>query len=177
MKLFWITMTMLMSQPQELEIFDFSPEAELNNWTIVDDVVMGGRSDGGIQVTDEGNALFSGSVSLENNGGFSSVRYAFDEISTSGQTKFRIRLKGDMKKYQFRVKSDRRERQSYVSQFQTDGSWQIIEIPFSDMYPSFRGMTLNIPNYAGESMQEISFLISNKVNESFQLEIDRIWIE
>ena len=88
-----------------------------------------------------------------------------------------VRLKGDGKKYQFRVKSSRRERQSYMSHFQTDGSWQNIEIPFSGMYPSFRGVTMDMPNYPGEIMQEISFLISNKKNQSFELEIDRIWIE
>jgi len=176
MKFLFIGFTMIMAQPEKFQIFDFSSSKDYSAWTIVDDVVMGGRSDGGLKVSDEGNALFSGYVSLENNGGFSSVRYAFDEIRPSGQTKFMVRVKGDLKNYQFRVKSDRRERHSYVSQFQTDGSWKIIEIPFSDMFPSFRGAILNIPNYPGESMQEISFLISNKVNESFQLEIDRIWI-
>ena len=177
MKLLWITMTMLMSQPQELEIFDFSPEAELNNWTIVDDVVMGGRSDGGLQLSEDGNARFSGYVSIENNGGFSSVRYVFEELNTSGQTKFVIRVKGDGKKYQFRVKSTRRDRHTYVSHFQTNGSWQLIEIPFDGMYPSFRGRTLDMPQYPGVKMQEISFLISNKKNESFQLDMDKIWIE
>ena len=29
----------------------------------------------------------------------------------------------------------------------------------------------------GSKMQEISILISNKKNESFQLDIDRIWIK
>ncbi len=177
MKFLFIGLTMIISQSQILEIFNFSSNNDLTGWIIVDDVVMGGRSDGGLQISEEGNAIFSGFVSLENNGGFSSIRYTFDEISISGQTKFMVRLKGDGKKYQFRVKSSRRERQSYMSHFQTDGSWQNIEIPFSGMYPSFRGMTLDMPNYPGEIMQEISFLISNKKNQSFELEIDRIWIE
>lgn len=177
MKLLWITLSMLMSQPEKVEIFDFEPEADLRNWTIVDDVVMGGRSDGGLQLSEEGDARFSGFVSLENNGGFSSARYAFEEIPTSGQTKFAFRVKGDGKKYQFRVKSNWRDRHSYVSHFQTDGSWQIIKIPFEVMYPSFRGRTLDMPNYPGDKMQEISFLISNKKNEAFQMDIDRIWVE
>ena len=38
-------------------------------------------------------------------------------------------------------------------------------------------MQLNMPNYPGEVLRECSFLISNKKNESFRLEIDRIWLE
>ena len=177
MKLLWIGITMILMQPEEIEIFNFSPQADMQDWTIVDDVVMGGRSNGGLKLTEEGNAHFSGTVSLENNGGFSSVRYAFDEMSTAGQTKFYIRLKGDGKAYQFRVKTSRRDRHSYVAHFETDGSWQTIALPFSEMYPSFRGRTLDMPDYPGSKMQEISFLISNNKNESFQLDIDRIWIK
>jgi hypothetical protein len=42
------------------------------------------------------------------------------------------------------------------------------------MYPRFRGYRLDIPNYQGESLTEIAFLIGNKVRETFQLEIDYI---
>jgi hypothetical protein len=58
-------------------LFDFRPESNLDSWRIVDDVVMGGRSDGRFYIGDEGHAVFNGIVSLENNGGFSLVRYRF----------------------------------------------------------------------------------------------------
>ena len=58
-------------------IFDFSKESDLRNWRIVDDVVMGGKSDGNFYINKDGHATFSGTVSLENNGGFSSVRHWF----------------------------------------------------------------------------------------------------
>ena len=45
------------------------------------------------------------------------------------------------------------------------------------MYPAFRGRKLNIENYQGEKMQEIAFLIGNKKNENFRLEIDKIEIQ
>jgi hypothetical protein len=61
-----------------------------------------------------------------------------------------------------------------VYEFKTTGEWQEIEIPFSEMYPRFRGYRLDIPNYQGESLTEIAFLIGNKVRETFQLEIDYI---
>jgi NADH dehydrogenase [ubiquinone] 1 alpha subcomplex assembly factor 1 len=158
-------------------LFDFQPNSSLENWYVVDDVVMGGRSAGQFSLTEAGHGLFQGSVSLENNGGFSSVRHSFPTRSVEGQQKFVLRVKGDGKRYQFRVRSSRYERFSYIAYFETTGEWQTVDIPFAEMYPSFRGMRLNRPNYPGEAMTEIAFLISNKKPERFRLEIDAIGLE
>ncbi|MDX1477074.1 MAG: CIA30 family protein [Saprospiraceae bacterium] len=155
-------------------LYDFDNDVDLSRWMVVDDVVMGGRSQGALHVNQEGQGVFSGTVSLENNGGFSSIRHRFDTRSVVSFTKFVLRVKGDGKAYQFRVKSDRFERHSYVSEFKTSGSWETIEIPMQDMYPSFRGVRLNIPNYPGLQAEEIALLIGNKRPEQFELQID--WI-
>ncbi len=155
-------------------IFDFKNDSDLSSWTPVVDVVMGGRSDGDFEINLEGHAVFQGKVSLENNGGFSSVRYRFSQKNIAGFSKMMIRLKGDGKRYQFRVKSDQSDRHSYIYYFQTTGDWQQIEIPLFEMKPSFRGMELNMPNYPGEVLEEIAFLIGNKKAETFRLEIDKI---
>ena len=159
------------------EIYDFSVNSDMGDWIIVDDVVMGGRSNGHMKLSDQGNAIFEGRVSLENNGGFSSVRYRPGKKSSEGYAAFMVRLKGDARNYQFRVRSRSNEYQSYVYEFETSGDWQVIRIPFNEMVPSFRGMRLNMPNYPGKQLQECSFLISNKKNENFRLEIDKIWME
>jgi hypothetical protein len=155
-------------------VFDFSQQGGLAGWYVIDDVVMGGRSDGRIHLNEEGNAVFSGRVSLENNGGFSSVRYRFDPLPVQDFNGFEIRVRGDGKRYQFRVKSAQQERASYISYFETSGQWENIVIPFADMYPSYRGFRLNQPNYPGLVMQEIAFLIGNEMAEGFSLEIDFI---
>ena len=85
-----------------------------------------------------------------------------------------IRLKGDGKKYQFRIKDDIRSYYSYISTFSTSGEWQEIEIPLNEMYPSFRGRRLNLPNFSQDNIEEIAFLIGNKKPESFRLLIDKI---
>ena len=64
-------------------LFDFTTSSDISKWRITDDVVMGGRSDGKFQLSANGNGLFSGKVSLENNGGFSSVRYYLDQKEMS----------------------------------------------------------------------------------------------
>jgi hypothetical protein len=158
-------------------LFDFNTESELHNWVVVDDVVMGGRSTGSFSLTPEGHGLFKGQISLENNGGFSSVRYRFDSKLVGEYTKVKLRVKGDGKSYQFRVKSSVGDSHAYVAIFKTTSTWSSTEIPFATMYPSFRGRKLELPNYPGQSMEEIAFLIANKTAETFALQIDRIQLE
>lgn len=160
-----------------MTIFNFDRESDLQDWLVVDDVVMGGRSDGRFYLSEEGHGVFTGEVSLENNGGFSSVRYRFQPKEVTGFSKAVIRLRGDSKRYQFRVKSDGYDRHSYVSYFQTTGEWQTVEIPLAEMYPTFRGRTLRMPNYPAERLSEVAFLIANKRAEPFRLEIDSIILQ
>ncbi|MCA0153392.1 CIA30 family protein [Winogradskyella vincentii] len=162
---------------QNMTIFDFNENSSLTNWNIVDDVVMGGRSDGKFRINNGGHGEFFGKVSLENNGGFSSVRYNFKKIDSHNYSKFVLRIKGDGKNYQFRVKDNTYNRYSYISEFKTNGEWQTVEIPYNKMYASFRGYRLDIPNFKGDQIQEIAFLISNKKQEEFRLLIDSISIE
>ena len=127
-------------------IFEFNAESNISKWVILDDIVMGGKSDGNFTLNKKGNGVFSGVISLDNNGGFSSVRYRLDKKCLKKYSKFIIKIKGDGKAYQFRAKK----------------------------YPAFRGRILNMKNYQGKQLQEIAFLIGNKKNESFKLEIDEI---
>jgi len=175
MKLFTIIAMVLFINSQL--IFDFNHNANITDWKIVDDVVMGGRSNGQFKLDSDGNGVFSGDVSVENNGGFSSVRYQFEKINTTKESKVIIRLKGDGKEYQFRIKNNRNTYYSYITNFKTSGDWENIIINLKDLYPSFRGQTMNIPNFAGNSIEEIVFLIGNKKNESFTLVLDKIEIE
>lgn len=157
-----------------LTIFDFSPQSSLNQWYIVNDGVMGGLSQGALELTDEGHGLFKGKVRLENNGGFTSIRYATGKVQTSKEALFRLRVKGDGKNYQFRIKHSTRDYQSYITTFATTGDWETIEIPLHELYPSFRGRRLNMANYDHEFFEELVFLIGNKKAESFELLIDEI---
>jgi hypothetical protein len=160
-----------------MTIFNFNSSSDISNWQILDDVVMGGRSDGHFKVNSEGYGEYTGKVSLENNGGFSSLRHYFNTVDSDDFSKFKLRIKGDGKAYQFRVKDKRNQRYSYIFKFNTTNEWQTIEIPFSEMYASFRGNRLNIPNFKGDQMEEIAFLIGNKKEQTFKLLIDSISLE
>lgn len=162
---------------QSMMIFNFTSNSDISNWSIIDDVVMGGRSNGGFKINKEGHGEFSGKVSLENNGGFSSLRYNFDTTSISDYSKFVIHIKGDGKSYQFRVKNKRINRHSYIYKFDTSEDWQTVEIPFSDMQAMYRGNNVDIPNFEGNQIEEIAFLIGNKKAESFKFVIDYITLK
>ena len=160
-----------------LVIFNFTKEADLKNWNVVNDTVMGGVSTGKMGEDPAGNGLFEGHVSLDNNGGFTSVRYDAGKIKLQGYSKFLIVLKGDGKPYQFRVKTNTKDYYAYVCSFETTGNWQTIEIPFSNMVPSFRGQLLNMANFSGDYMEEIGILIGNKIAEDFKMAIDNIIVQ
>lgn len=161
----------------KLLLFDFSANDDWSVWEVENDVVMGGNSSSKLERSDEGNAIFKGSVSLENNGGFASIQYHFPSKDIKGYKKALILLKGDGKSYQFRMKSNLKEKASYIYTFKTTGDWQTLEVPLKEMEPVFRGNKLNLPNFSAATIQEIRFLIGNKKAEDFRLEIDRIELE
>ena len=158
-------------------IFNFSSDNSLKNWSIVDDDVMGGISSSNIVLNKNGMGLFSGHVSTKNNGGFSSLRHQFKLVDISNYKSFVIRVKGDGKNYQFRVKSNLNEYHSYKYEFKTNNTWQNIEIQFNQLQPTYRGRMLNMPSFSNVSLQEICFLISNKKEEDFSLEINYVKIQ
>ena len=155
-------------------LYNFNTDSKANDWLVVDDVVMGGRSDGNFYVDENGHGIFEGNISLENNGGFSSVRYECPTIEVNGYSKIRLHVKGDGNTYQLRLKSNRNNYYSYTAYFQVSNNWSTIDIPFEAMLPVFRGRDLDMPHFQGQTIEEMGFLIGNKKAQSFKLQIDKI---
>lgn len=172
MKFIICSILLLLMNPEL--IYNFTAKSNPSDWRIIDDGVMGGESQGKFNIDEKGHGVFEGTISLENNGGFSSVRYQFDKINVSANSTICLFLKGDKKEYQFRIKDKKDNYYSYITTFKTSGEWQEIEIPLKDLYPSVRGKKLSMANFSGSSFEEIVFLIGNKKNESFKLMLDKI---
>jgi NADH dehydrogenase [ubiquinone] 1 alpha subcomplex assembly factor 1 len=166
------------SQPSRAEsekiLFDFSKEADASGWAIEDDGVMGGLSKGRFRINEEGHGEFTGTVSLENNGGFSSVQWNFDPIEVGAYKAFTVRVRGDGKKYRLLTETQPGDRHYYQAEFQTGTGWQTIEIPFSKMEPHFRGDKLDKPNFPGKTAAQVRFMVANNKAETFRLEIDKV---
>ena len=112
-------------------VVDFT-EGEGILWSIVNDGVMGGRSTSKISLTDERTALFTGFVSLENNGGFASTRAAFQSLDLSAYEGITLRVKGDGRRYQLRFRQDGAfDGVAYGVEFKTThGEWTGLDLPF-----------------------------------------------
>ena len=124
----------MLAQNTTLENFQSTPKLQ---WRIINDGVMGGLSKSQINITSEGYGLFSGSVSLDNNGGFASTRGILSEAIKQNATSIKIRVKGDGKKYSFRIQASNYDRVSYKLDFSTKtNSWEEIELPLKDFIPT-----------------------------------------
>jgi len=158
-------------------LYDFNKEDRFKGWSVVDDVVMGGVSSGSLALDEDGNGVFYGYVSLRNYGGFSSVRCDIKKIDISDFSFLVLKVRGDNRYYQFRIRSSYYDRHVYVKEFYAKSDWQEIKIPLNSMIPQFRGMKLNMENFSGKSIVEFGILIGNKVEEDFVLLIDTIYLQ
>ena len=163
-------------------VIDFADPAMANLWRSIDDTVMGGVSQGDFEILAEGIGVFSGELSLENNGGFSSVRRNVSDLDFSGVEAIALRVKGDGRRYQLRFSMDRSVGSDartvfYKADFDTQpNQWQTISLPLRSFEPVFRGrMVEDAPALAAERIQEIGLLLAGEQSGEFRLEID--WIE
>lgn len=147
---------------------------EVDAWRSVNDGVMGGLSAGGMVQSDEGLS-FKGTLSLENNGGFSSVRRLVSQ-DLSNATAVRIEVRGDGREYQFRIRQNNGfDGIAWRAVFPSSTEWQQIELAFDEFTPVFRGR--QVPQ-AGpvvpSAIQQIGFLVADKKAGGFELDIRRI---
>ena len=170
-------MVMSTASAAERSLFDFQTETNTATWQIVNDDVMGGLSDSGFRLA-EGVAMFEGKVSLENNGGFASVRSRPARHELGGCDAFVIRVRGDGRRYKFTVRTDRSiDRAIYQAEFATEkGEWQEHRLPLKEFVPTFRGRVLSgEPPLDGARVTSVGFLISGPQEGAFRLEV--AWIK
>jgi NADH dehydrogenase [ubiquinone] 1 alpha subcomplex assembly factor 1 len=145
-----------------------------NDWMVVNDSVMGGISQSRPEITNRDTLVFTGNVSLENNGGFASIRHVAEPFDLGRGEGVLLRVKGDGKKYQLRVRtSDGFDGMAYKTDFQTvKGEWQEFRFPWNVFTATYRGRLIeNAPALEAINIRQIGFLISDKQAGSFVLEI------
>ena len=158
-------------------LFASQGEEELSQWLAVNDGVMGGLSQGKASLTEDSCLLFDGTISLENNGGFASIRTVLAEFDLGDYKGVRLRVKGDGRKYQFRIRTDERfDGIAFKLDFQTTkDTWMEIDLPFASFLPTYRGRILNdTPPLAAGEIRQLGFLIADKNAGPFKLIVDRI---
>ena len=147
---------------------------DVEPWRSINDGVMGGLSAGGMAQSEEG-LKFSGTLSLENNGGFSSVRRPVSE-DLSNATGVRIQVRGDGREYQFRIRQSASfDGVSWSAAFSSSDEWQQIDIALDQFTPVFRGRAVpQAGPVVPSGIQQIGFLLADKTAGRFELEIRSI---
>ena len=163
---------------ESLDLFDFKTQADVQSWRIVNDTVMGGVSRSRIDHAAPGLAIFSGTLSLENNGGFASARSPKFQHPMGDSEGLEIRVKGDGRDYNCNLRTKGGLNWVfYQAGFETQaGEWQVIRIPFSKFKPTFRGRKLGKKQALQvENIEATGFIIADKQAGEFRLEVD--WIK
>ena len=158
-------------------VYDFQNATNAPAWQVVNDDVMGGISTSSFRLTN-GVALFQWKVSLENNGGFASVRSLPARHDLAGSDAFVVRVRGDGRSYKFTARTDPGfDSAIYQSVFTTKkGQWEEHRLPFKQFIPTFRGRVLSgEPPLDPAKVTAVGLLISDKQVGPFQLEL--AWIK
>jgi len=122
-------------------LFDFTTPGGVDGWRVVNDTVMGGVSSGELGWSD-GMLVFTGELSLDNGGGFASMRSARIEpeeaAEWAGRPGPRIVADGDGRTWTVEVRTDDDDG-GWVSAMQTsaDGLTEV-ELPWASFSPVTR---------------------------------------
>lgn len=161
-------------------LLDFDDPAESAAWYAVDDVVMGGVSRSSFDLPEPGIARFSGQVSLENNGGFASVRTPPRNWDTARATAFVLRVRGDGRSYKLTVRNgDGFDGVQYQARFAPPaGKWTDVRLPVASFVPTFRGRVLaGVPVLDPAEVRALGLMVSERQAGPFELLVDRIAVE
>ncbi|TKF97418.1 CIA30 family protein [Vibrio sp. F13] len=173
---FWLVLSLsfLWSQVSVAGIgmIDFIQPNEHKNWTATNDDVMGGISTGGLIYLDD-MSRFRGELSLENNGGFSSVKRSIEspahEIDSA-----ELVFVGDGRTYQLRLTTSKDgNRVQYKHDFVTIKGVRLNKVfHFNDFQAVFRGRLLSdAPELKARDIKQIGFLIADKEPSPFELDL------
>jgi NADH dehydrogenase [ubiquinone] 1 alpha subcomplex assembly factor 1 len=158
---------------KEKTIIDFGDADEKGRWEAVNDLVMGGLS----MSAAGGAAIFHGRVSLENFGGFASVRSLLRQFDLRGYDGLIVRVRGDGRRYRLRLKTDDDfEGLAYQAAFITHrDEWTEPRLSFDEFVPVFRGaVVLGAPLLDPTKIRRIGFMIADRQEGPFRLVIREV---
>ena len=152
---------------------DFAKDEGDPGWYVVNDNVMGGRSEGGFRI-ENGELHFAGRTNTDG-GGFSSIRTESVQLDLSQYAGIRLRVKGDGRRYTWRLSTNARWRGGevgYWADFDTsEGTWSTVDIPFSRFIPRYRGTRLDGPELGLANITGMGLMIYDKLDGPFELHL------
>jgi len=171
--LFSLPVGLLLMTSPGLLLTDFTSNSSDMGWYVVNDNVMGGRSEGDFD-QEPGKLVFSGRTNT-NGGGFSSIRTGPMQLDLADFSGIQLQVKGDGRRYTWRLTTDARWRGrqvGYWADFETrDGTWTTVNIPFADFVPRYRGYQLDGPALEPAQITGMGLMIYDNLDGPFELEL------
>ena len=158
-------------------LVDLGDPAAVATWTTVNDPVMGGRSTSTVTFGD-GGLVFSGNISLDNNGGFASARGPQNPDLgrlAAGATSLHVRALGDGKTYV--LKAETGQPWSYIQRFATEpGVRRAYDLPVGGFQPvgRFLDPVPSAPPLDTSALSRVGIYILDKQEGPFQLVVSAI---
>ncbi|MFO8233023.1 MAG: CIA30 family protein [Longimonas sp.] len=162
-----------MSSSEPMVLFDFDG-ADTAQWSIENDGVMGGRSEGFVEVAG-GTLVFTGEVVTEG-GGFSSVRAAL-QTDISSYDGIELRVRGGGRTFELDVDDGTESRGREVNRrgpVPTSNSWETVRVPFASLEASAHGEPVRVDPLDRSAVKSIGVYIIDGQDGPFRLEVD--WI-
>lgn len=165
----------------EVTLIDLGEADKVAGWTTVNDPVMGGQSTSRIGFGD-GGLVFSGNVSLQNNGGFASARSPQDPglgRTAAAATALRVHAVGDGKTYLLKVGVEGQP-WSYIQRFRTDAA---VERTYELPIDGFQAVGQRLdpapeapPTLDPSRIDQVSVYILDKQQGPFQITVREIGV-
>lgn len=168
----------LAAEPENKQLIVFDEASVDEQWTSVNDGVMGGVSEGGFRIIDDKVLEFYGNLSLENNGGFASIRTRPTDLKLDGYDTIAMRVKGDGRTYYLNLRTAaRRTAGSYRASFDTvNGVWQEVRVGLQEFeYTAYGRRIPTAESLVAGKVRSVGFTLSDKKSGPFQLQIG--WIK
>ena len=161
-------------------LVDFAGPEAAQQWQAVNDGVMGGVSDGRFTITDDKTLEFSGTLSLENNGGFASVRTKATDLDIEAGDTLVVRVKGDGREYVLNLYTkSRRMAFSYRAPLPTTkDEWTEVRVPLEDFIPTAFGRRVQGMGPVGpDQINGLGFMLSDKKPGKFRMQVESVKVE
>jgi monofunctional biosynthetic peptidoglycan transglycosylase len=159
-------------------LLDFVGPDAAQKWQAVNDGGMGGVAEGRLKITADNTMEFSGRLSLENNGGFASVRTKPTNFDIHGGDTLVVRVKGDGREYVLNIYTkSRRMAFSYRAPLPTTrDEWTEVSVPLDEFIPtSFGNRVQGMGPVEPDQINSLGFMLSDKKPGPFKLEVD--WVK
>ena len=180
LSLFILTGSFVMAEDTAKVLFDFTGADAVKEWQSVNDSVMGGVSEGKFKITDKKMLEFFGTLSLENNGGFASVRTNAKKLGLEKGDTLIAKVRGDGREYSFNLYLDKPLMAfSYRATVQTKkDEWIEVKLPLDKFEAtSFGRVVKDAGAVKPEEGNALGFMLADKKAGAFKMEIEWIRVE